>query len=799
MYKLKLYFYISISLIILSLSGFYIKNFRIDASSDTLVAQNDEDFVYFNNYSKLFQSDNFLILAVENKNEIDGEFLKNFISISTKILALNSVSRVFSFIDAPILFLNNTSLTNLNADNIENLANSDFKIDEVIKEFIKNPIYVDQIINKEGNVFSIVIYLNKNNKLNKAKEDFNNSIIKKKEYLELKSLNDEVRTILINNIRNIIKKASNKNTYYLGGVEMIASDVIGFVKNDILIFSISVTLIIIFVLFFIFQQLKWVILCLLSSAYSVFTIFGMLGFTQIEVTAISSNFSALIFILSISMNIHIINYYRLQENKKSSLNDTVKKMFWPCFYTTLTTIVAFGSLIITEIKPIIDFGFIMVIGLIISLICSFTLLPLLILIFPKNIKVDKKNNYLLKINFLFFVKNNSKKIVLIAFILFFISIGGIYNLGVENSFVNYFKKNTEIYKGMKLIDNELGGTTPLDIILHFNEEKFELSLTQNENELSINSNSQIYDDLDLEEDFFDEDIFTEDKKNWFSDEKLKNIYDIHEYLNNRDEIGKVQSLKSLIDLANLINKKPLSIFELSILYEEVPKNYKEQLIYPYLLIDENMARITARVRDSADIDRKQLINDIESFIELNKNSSLENFRINGLLVLYNNMLDSLFESQIKSLGFVITLIFLMFLILFKSFKLSLIGIIPNIFASSMILGIIGYLSIPLDIMTITIAAITIGIAVDNTIHYLYRYKEFNKNNTMIESIKNTNLTAGLAVFTTSVTISLGFSILCLSSFIPTVIFGIFTSMAMIFAMIGVLLFIPSLLLLTSND
>ncbi len=347
---------------------------------------------------------------------------------------------------------------------------------------------------------------------------------------------------------------------------------------------------------------------------------------------------------------------------------------------------------------------------------------------------------------------------------------------------------------MKLIDEQLGGTTPVDIILNFNEEEYELSLNSSENEEVIDE------DIDLEEDFFDDDMFIdEDNNNWFSDEKLQLIYDIHEYLDAREEIGKVQSIKSLIDLANLINKQPLSIFELSILYEEVPDNYREQLIYPYLLIDENMARITARVRDSGNINRKQLIEDIQSFIKLNKNSSLENFKINGLLVLYNNMLDSLFSSQIKSLGFVIGLIFLMFLILFKSFKLSALGIIPNIFTSSMILGIIGYLSIPLDIMTITIAAITIGIAVDNTIHYLYRYKEFKKNNTVIDSIKYTNASAGLAVFTTSVTIALGFSILSLSSFIPTVIFGIFTSIAMVLAMIGVLLFLPSLLLISKND
>jgi len=786
--KLKLTFFSILAMIILFLSGFFIQNFRIDASSDTLVAQNDEEFKYYNSYNKVFNSDNFLVLAVEKKGEIDKEFIKNFESISSKLLNLKPVSHVFSFIDAPILFLNNTTLTELSSSNIENLRNSNLDLKEVIKEFSNNPVYLDQIINKKANVFSIVIYLKENLELITAKENFKNLIISKKEYLSIKTFYDEERNNLIKNIRKIIRGSDTKQSYYLGGVEMIASDVINFVKNDIIVFSISVILIIIAVLFFIFRQIIWVIICLLSSSYSIVVIFGILGFTQIEVTAISSNFSALIFILSVSMNIHIINYYRLLEYNEQNLSITLKNMFWPCLYTTLTTMVAFGSLIITDIKPIIDFGFIMIISLIISLFCSFSILPFLIYIFPINFSQNNNKN-ILKINFISIVLNHHKKILVVSLFLFIGSIVGASNLGVENSFVNYFKKNTEIYKGMKLIDDELGGTTPLDIILTFNKND-ELSLTTNDND------EEIIDDLELEEDFFDDDLFSDNiNVNWFSENKIEMISIIHKYLESRDEIGKVQSILSLIELANLINKKPLGIFELSVLYQEIPETYKKDLIYPYLIIDKNMAKISARVKDSEKINRKKIIKEINHFIENNKNTSLDDYRVNGLLVLYNNMLDSLFESQIKSLGFVIILIFLMFLILFRSIKLSILAIIPNIFASSFILGIIGFLSIPLDIMTITIAAITIGIAVDNTIHYLYRFTEFKKNNKMIESISLTNMSAGLAVLTTSMTIALGFSVLSLSSFIPTVIFGIFTSMAMIFAMIGVLFFLPSLLIL----
>jgi len=772
------------------LSSIYIKKFRIDASSDTLVAKNDQDFLYYNNYSKLFTSENFLVLAVKNDNEIDSKFVEKFEFLSKEILKIKKVKRVFSFIDAPILFLNNTSLNSLSTDNIDTIQNSNYNLEKVIKELSINPIYKDQIINNDSNVFSLIIYLDKNLEIEKAKTDYDSLKISRNKYLEIKKENDAKRNILISEVRNIINKMDDNHEYYLGGIEMIASDVIDFVKKDIITFSISVTLIIILVLFYIFKQIKFVFICLLSSLYSVFVIFGVISFFQIEVTAISSNFSALIFILSISMNIHIINYYRLLKTKPDiKIKTTFTKMFWPCFYTSLTTIVAFGSLILTDIKPIIDFGIIMIISLIISFISSFSILPLLLFITQNN---KQTNNNIFKFKDLFssLTNNFSTIIISISLLSFILSIGGILKLNVENSFINYFKKDTEIYKGMKLIDNELGGTTPLDIIINFKKLDDSSNVDQEINE----------DDLLIDEEIFNDEIFINDQPNtWFTKEKLEIISNIHYYLDKRKEVGKVQSVISLIEMANLINKKPLEIFELEVLYNEIPEDYKKNLIYPYLLVDKNLAKITARVKDSENINRQKLINDVKTYLDNNSNSSVKNFKVNGLLVLYNNMLDSLFDSQIKSLGFVIILIFLMFIILFKSIKLSIIAIIPNIFASSFILGIIGYLSIPLDIMTITIAAITIGIAVDNTIHYLYRFKEFNNYNRLMESIKLTNSSAGLAVLTTSITIALGFSILSFSSFIPTVLFGIFTSLAMIFAMLGVMILIPALLIFLKYD
>ncbi len=770
------------TLIIISLIiflSFFIKNFRIDASSDSLVAQNDKDFQFYNYYQKIFPTKNTLIIAIESNKQIDKKVLKNIEKISKEIVRLPEVETVFNINKAPILFLNEISLIELSNNNFETILNSNYEINNILEEFSNSPIYSNQIINSKKNITSLLILLKKNQKIEDLKKNKTLYIDNDTYYIKKTEIDND-RNILINNIREILKTNKKEYNYYLGGVEMISSDVISFVKSDIIFFSFLVLLLVLIILFIIFRKLKWVFVIITSSLISVYLAIGIISFFNIEITAVSANFIPLMFILSISMKIHIVNNYLLIEN---NIEKTINSMFWPCFYTFLTTVVAFLSLVISDIKPIIDFGIIMIISLIVIILTAFTILPLLISFFSIDNNKNPMNLAIIN-NFFYYAQHYTKYVIIINILMFIISIIGIFNLNVENSFIKYFKSNTEIYKGMKLIDSELGGTTPIDIVLKFKNEK-----------VNNNSNNQIIDEeeTEFEDDIFTDDLFSNNENIWFTEDKILTIKKIHKFLENRKEIGKVNSIYTLINIANMINKNDLSTFELSVLYSEIPNNYKSDLIFPYLNIEEDMVKISARVRDSEDIKRADLIEDINGYIS-NNFQNLEYFKINGLLVLYNNMLSSLFSTQIKSLGFVLLSIFIMFIILFKSIKLSIVGIIPNIFASTFILGLIGLLKIPLDIMTITIAAITIGIAVDNTIHYLYRYKKntLNEEN-YLNAIQTSHLTVGKAVLTTSIAISLGFLVLCISNFVPTIIFGLFTSLAMIFAMIGVLLTLPSIL------
>ena len=493
-------------------------------------------------------------------------------------------------------------------------------------------------------------------------------------------------------------------------------------------------------------------------------------------------------ILTMAMNIHMStrflqlkNVYPLKNNFEV-ISLTTKKMFWPILYTVMTTIIAFLSLIFSEIKPIIDFGWMMTFGLITSFIITFTLLPTLLNFSSANNVTIKKEQDSKITKYLALISLKNKNIIfLVTGLVVILSVAGISKLEVENSFINYFNKNTEIYKGMKLIDEQLGGTTPLEVILKFPKKE----------EREIATEDEEFEDWGDDEE-------TNDKKYWFTKDKIDLITSVHNYLDKLPQIGKVLSFSSIIEVATqLNNNKPLGTLEMGVLYSKIPESIKTEVIDPYLSIENNEARISVRIIDSQEnLRRNDLIKkinfDLKDKIGLKENE----YKLTGVLILFNNLLQSLFKSQILTLGLVMIGIFLMFIILFRNIKLSLIGVVPNFLAAFFILGIIGLLEIPLDMMTITIAAITIGIAVDNSIHYIYRFKEeFKKIKDYNKTLKMCHSTVGIAILNTSITIVFGFSILILSKFIPTIYFGLFTGIAMLLAMLSVLTLLPSLILL----
>ena len=763
--------------------GYYSKDFKLDASSDTLLLENDPDLKYLKEVNNRYGSKEFLILTYTPEEAMISEkSLNNLLSLKYKIQSLDWVYSVITLLDVPLLNNSDVPLAE-RLQNFTTLKSENVDIERGFEEILSSPVFKNFVISEDGKTTGIIVNI---------KEDVNlkNLDDKSKEEIEkYKDLRKKKNHKNIVEIREVIKSYKNTGKIYLGGIPMIADDMMSFIKNDIIVFGIGVLLFIIVTLWFIFKKLIWIIVPLSSCFFSVLIMTGLLGLIGWKVTVISSNFIALMLILTMAMNIHMsTRFLQLKKNNPNLKNSeiifmTTSKMFWPIIYTALTTICAFLSLIFSEIKPVIDFGWMMSLGLIISFVITFTLLPTLINLLSTekiNIEVESKSKIT---EFLGEISINSRPtIFLITLVVIISSIVGISRLEVENSFINYFNKNTEIYKGMKLIDEKLGGTTPLDIIIKFPTfEKDKLTVADDEFE-----------------DWGDEENH-DNRKYWFTKDKIEKIEKVHSYLESNPFVGKVLSFSSILKVAKqLNNNKPLDTLEIGVFYSKIPDTIKKEVIDPYISIEDNEARISLRIKDSEkNLRRNDLIKKIEYDLENQIGLESNEYKLTGVLILFNNLLQSLFKSQILTLGFVMSGIFAMFLILFRNIKLSLIGVVPNFIAAFFILGIIGLLEIPLDMMTITIAAITIGIAVDNSIHYIYRFKEeFFQNNSYEKTIKLCHSTVGIAILNTSITIVFGFSILVLSNFIPTIYFGVFTGLAMLLAMISVLTLLPSLILLT---
>ncbi|MFA6741581.1 MAG: MMPL family transporter [Arcobacteraceae bacterium] len=792
-----------------SILGYYSTKVEVDASAETLLLDDDKDLKFFREVNKRYNNSNFLIVTfTPHEDLLSNQSLDTIRNLSKDFLTVENIEGVDSILTVPLLQSPIRPISDLVAG-VDSMETKEFDKKLIKNEFLTSPLYKNALVSSDFQTTALILNLKNDTKYfellekrnflstkekdktitNEEKNELEKTLIEFKNHRDLIRKNDAKN---IENIRSIIKNHETNGKIFLGGVNMIASDAISFVKNDLLIYGISLVLIFIFILWYIFRRIRWVVTPLLICFISIISTGGILGLFGWEVTVISSNFIALQLIITMSIVIHLIERYReLNIRYKNAsqyklvINTVLSKLI-PCFFAIITTVVGFASLILSNIEPVINLGLMMSIGIIISLILSFIIFPILLLIIGKKDEFEKENtnsSFTEKCSYI--VENYGKTIIIVTIISVIFSITGSSRLFVENSFINYFKSSTEIYKGMKVIDENLGGTSPLDIIIKFkDDEKVATSKNEKQDEY-----------VDFENEFIEK---NDDKQYWFSQDKMDTIMAIHDYLESIPEIGKVQSLATLLKVGEILNKNErLDGITLALLYNQLPPKYKNLILSPYINIEKNEARITMRIIDSnPDLRRNILLTKINTDLrEIIKNKETT-YRLSNLMVLYNNMLQSLFNSQISTLGASIVILSIMFFILFRSFKIVFIALVSNMTPIFLLFGIMGWLNIPLDIMTITIAAIAIGIAVDDTIHFIHRFEEeFKIDKDYVKAMRRSHRGIGHAMYYTTIIIVIGFSILMLSNLVPTIYFGLLTGIIMISVLSADLLLLPKLLLM----
>ncbi|MCY4283587.1 MAG: MMPL family transporter [Gammaproteobacteria bacterium] len=795
--------------------AWHARDFKLDASTDTLILESDRDLRTLREVNKRYATQEFLVVTFTPHADLFAEAsLDTIRRLRDDLEQLSGVASVFSLIDAPLVKIVGGKLAEV-ATNYRTLEDPGVDRQRARGELLASPVFLDLLISQDAGTTALQVNLKNKVAFTDLQKSRNELLVKRDraglsaaEQQELADIQqryeankEEVTRINHETVaaaRAVMDRYRDQGTLYLGGIPMIADDMITFIRNDLLAFGAGVLAFLVIMLSIIFRQARFVLLPLCSCIFAVVIMMGLLGLTGWPVTVISSNFISLMLILTMSMNVHLCVRYRqlsrdfAEQEQAQLVSNTVRRMALPCLYTALTTMIGFGSLVVSDIKPVIDFGWMMTLGLAVTFMTSFLLFPSILVSLNKKITAPGKEQVPFTVSLARITEKYGNVVVVSALLLGALSVYGISRLKVENSFVNYFSDSTEIYQGLKLIDDKLGGTAPLDIVL-----KFDPAREYGEEEEEEEEEDAEFADLDDLFGGFDTEP-ADPADTWFTAYKVDRIKAVHDYLDSQPEIGKVLSLASVLRIAEDLNEgEEFDAFELAVINKKLPQELREQLLDPYISIESNEARINVRILDSLpDLRRKQFLEKLNADLRTELGLDEDEFQVSGMMVLYNNMLQSLFTSQIETLGVVMLGIALMLLVLFRSVSLAVIGILPNILAAGIILGLMGILNIPLDMMTITIAAITIGIAVDNSIHYIYRFREeYPGQADYVATLYYCHANIGRAVFYTAITIIIGFSILVLSNFIPTIYFGLLTALAMFIALLAALTLLPRLILI----
>lgn len=800
-------------LLVIALLGYKALDFKIDASTETLLLENDEDLNYSRQVWERYGVVDFLVISYTPRSGglLDQENLDHLGRLRDELAKIERVASVLTILDVPLLESPPIEYSQFSGS-LPTLSSPRTEKELARLELQTSDFYNNLIVSPDMRTTALMVNLRDDasyreliRKRDVLQEERSRGKLTPAAKAELKSVIAGIRGHLdgkgaqrhemIVSVRATMDRFRDRADIFLGGISMIADDMITYIKSDLRIFGLGVFILLVGMLGMIFRSIRWVVLPMLCCFLSVIAMMGVLGAFGLEVTVISSNFISLQLIITMAIAVHLMVRYRELQTTRPDLDqrslvlNTVRSKFIPCLYAVLTTIAGFSSLLLCDIKPVIHFGWMMSAGILLSLLLTFILFPSGIVLLEKPETPAKSKTGRLFIDTLGrYTEKHGGSILAAAIILTLISVMGVSRLVVENSFIDYFKKSTEIYQGMKVIDQKLGGTTPLNVVVRF--DALDPGEFEDEDDIFFEDQDAPLDGQTQEEDL---------NKYWFTDDRMEVVEQVHDYLDGLPATGKVLSLGTLLKIGRRLNKgKSLDSIEMAVLYTKLPNEFKKLILTPYISIDNNEARYSIRIIDSLPgLKRNALLKQIQSELVTKLGLEKDKIRLAGTMILYNNMLQSLFSSQIKTLGIVSLALMVMFLALFRSLKVALIALFPNLLSAGAVLGVMGWLNIPLDMMTITIAAISIGIAVDNTIHYIYRFKEeIRIDGDYHQAMHRCHRSIGHAMFYTSITIIIGFSILVFSNFWPTIYFGLFTGLAMFIALIASLTLLPQLLIMS---
>lgn len=759
------------------------QHFEMDASADTLLVKDNKHYIRTQQAAQKYAPEEFILVAYKPNSEdiYSKDVLNILVELSQKFKSLERVESVTSITNVPLFAAGEVSLSgDFNAADLS-WENAQYDAQTMRLTLKKHPLYEGLLVNPAHDAVSIQVVFKSNAKI----DQLDNQIIdiqsqmlvgqlSQQQQQTLDSLNqqrqkinqdiEEQRNKEIKQIREILVPYQNKGTFYLGGANLLGHQLIKIISNDLVVFGSAIAVVVSLVLLFLFRSFRFALLPMLSCAVAVLCTLGLLAILGLKVTVISANVIALQIILTLAVIIHILVQY--QENSQQTSNishaelmqKTLKDKVKPCFYAALTTMIGFASLIFSGIQPVKSFGYMMVIAMSVSLLVSLVFFPAICsLVFNDKQRITRHGLIHRCLTGFAAASNRfSKSFIVLGGVILVVSALGALKLSAENSFLNYFDESTEVYQELTFIDRQFGGSTPFDLI-------YDLPTSAEKSDLVISA------------------------------ENAQRVRKLHDVMASEDAIGSVTSIADFLRIAQVVRGKPATEYEITALYNTLDEDLKKQIFNAYFSIEDNQIRISSRVKDSTQgLNRERLVADIKGKLA-DAGIAAENYQLTNLFILYQDILSRLIQSQINTLGIVYAVMLLVLWLIFRSFRIALIALVPNLITTGAILGFMGFMHIPLDLMTLTIGAIAMGISVDDTIHYIHRYQHELKTDSQQDLIKKTNQTVGYALFYTTLVIVLGFFALFFSDFVPSVLFGLLTGFAMILALLTDICILPAML------
>jgi uncharacterized protein len=761
--------------------GWQATTFQIDASADTLLTRDNEKYIQTRLASQEFAPEEFLFVAYQPKDRplLSQETFDELQAIAGEIGELERVASVRSILNVPLPTLADANdLTSFDPAALT-VERAGFSTEAISAALRDHPIYEDLLIDAKQEVTALQVLFRPHDRLN----DLHSRItaieagglsrsLSEDEEAELDKLRlaadplekelTDTRNREVETIRGIAGKYEDNANIYLGGVHVLGYQLVQIIRNDLVVFGGAIAAVIALLLLVLFRELRGVVVafaCCLVSIVCTIGIFGLLGF---KATVISANFVALQLILTLALVVHLLVQYReyARTNAKWDqarlVRETMRAKAAPSVYAGITTAVGFASLLASGLQPVISFGWMMVVAIAVTLAVTLVLFPVLLTVLNRRTKADETPGVGRLLGGLATLAiKRPAWIAVSSMLLFAVCVAGFLRLDVENSFINYFAESTDVHRELTFVDQKLGGSTPLDIIYKAPPAE---------------------EDLLLEAEAFQ------------TMQKLQALLERHE------AVGKILSPVNFTALAREINDgKPLTEYEITAVYRLMDENLRESLVGSYFSPDSGNVRLSMRIRDTtADLDRGNLLQALRNDVEAALGNDAD-YRMTNLFVLYQDILERLFDSQVLTLGIVTAALFATFIIIFRSLRIALIAIVPNVLATATVFGVMGWLGIPLDLMTITIAAVAMGIAVDNTIHYVHRYRSEARNASSAAAVRNTHGSVGFAMFYTTLIVVAGFSSLVFSDFVPSKLFGLLTGVALTGAFLFDIMVLPVLL------